>query len=226
VLTTYSYASTKTAPDANPASLVQQKIQQFISNADSEALASLLNSLTHAEIQHSFTLENPFVLAMTAAERCSPDVLDVLIAADAPLAAGTDGNALNYIGYFISPADNLNCLKKLLVLGMDINQQDKDGYTPLVKLLYSQSEHTADLVSYMLKHGANPLIRSKSGMDFLHHALALQLLYSEQLHFLAEDDPLYLTAEKMVNIALLVRSLYAEYYAKQQDNKLDIDTGK
>src|SRR5690606_1769888 len=100
--------------------------------------------------------------------------------------------------------------------------QDQDGYTPLVKLLYSQNEHAANLISYMLKQGANPLIRSKSGMDFLHHALALQLLYSEQLHFLAEDDPLYFAANKMVTTTQLARKLYAEYYAEQERTKLQI----
>jgi ankyrin repeat protein len=226
VVTPYSYAYTKTALDANPAPLIQQRIQQSIATADSEALAGLLQSLPQSEIQQSFTLENPLVLAMTTAERCSPDLLDVLIAADAPSYGLADGNALHYVGYFSDLGDNLNCLNKLLAVGIDINQQDKDGYTPLVKLLYSQSEHTADLISYMLKQGANPLIRSQSGMDFLHHALALQLLYSEQLYFLAKDDPFYLAANKMVTTAQLARKLYAEYYLGQHENKVDIGSSK
>ena len=76
----------------------------------------------------------------------------------------------------------------------------------------------------MLKKGANPLIRSQSGMDFLHHALALQLLYSEQLQFLAEDDPMYLKADKMATTAQLARKLFAEYYVGQQENKITIGT--
>ena len=224
VLTPYSYAYTKKAAEATPAPLAQHQIQQSIANAESETLASLLNSVPKSEIQQHFTLENPFVLAITTAERCSTDLLDVLITADVPFIGGTDGNALHYIGYFSDLGDNLKCLNKLLALGMDINQQDQDGYTPLIKLLYSQSEHTADLISYMLKQVANPLIRSQSGMDFLHHALALQLLYSEQLQFLAEDDPMYLKADKMATTAQLARKLFAEYYVGQQENKITIGT--
>ncbi|KKO44377.1 hypothetical protein WG68_16305 [Arsukibacterium ikkense] len=61
-------------------------------------------------------------------------------------------------------------------------------------------------------------------MHFLHHALALQLLYSEQLHFLTEDDPLYIAADKMVTIAQLARKLFTEYYVDQQENKITIGT--
>lgn len=222
VLTPVSYGYINPAPGTSPNAQVQHNIQQAIVSSDVAELASLLKSLPQSEIQQSFTLENPFVVALTQAERCSPDILELLIAAKAPLVESAGGNALHYIGYFSELDNNLNCLQKLLQLGADINQQDQDGYTPLVTLLYSQNEHAADLISYMLKQGANPLIRSKSGMDFLHHALALQLLYSEQLHFLAEDDPLYFAANKMVTTTQIARKLYAEYYAEQERTKLQI----
>src|SRR5690606_4283567 len=186
------------APGTSPNAQVQHNIQQAIVSFDVTALASLLKSLPQSEIQQSFTLEHPFVVALTQAERCSPDSFELLIRAKAPLVESAGGNALHYLGHVGALENNLDWWRKLLQLGADINQQDQDGYTPLVKLLYSQNEHAANLISYMLKQGANPLIRSKSGMDFLHHALALQLLYSEQLHFLAEDDPLYFAANKMV----------------------------
>ncbi|MDP5138593.1 ankyrin repeat domain-containing protein [Rheinheimera baltica] len=223
VLTPFSYGYINPAQGASSNTQVNHNIQQAIAVADAEALASLLKSVPQSEIQQSFTVENPFVVALTQAERCSPDILDLLIAAEAPLLESAGGNALHYIGYFSELDNNLNCLKKLLQLGADINQQDHDGYTPLVKLLYSQNEHATDLISYMLEQGANPFIRSPSGMDFLHHALALQLLYSEQLHFLAEDDPLYFAANKMVTTTQLARKLYAEYYTEQQRIKLQIN---
>lgn len=217
-----SYGNINPTPETRSNAQVQQNIQQAIAVSDLGTLSSLLKSLPQSEIQQSFTAENPFVVALTQAERCSPDILELLIAAEAPLVESAGGNALHYIGYFRELDNNLNCLQKLLQLGADINQQDQDGYTPLVKLLYSQNEHATDLISYMLKQGANPLIRSKSGMDFLHHALALQLLYSEQLNFLQEEDPLYFAAKKMVTTAQLARKLYAEYYAEQQRTKLQI----
>ena len=222
VLTPVSYGYINPAPGTSPNAQVQHNIQQAIVSSDVAALVSLLKSLPQSEIQQSFTLANPFVVALTQAERCSPDILELLIAAKAPLVESAGGNALHYIGYFNDLDNNLNCLKKLLELGADINQQDQDGYTPLVKLLYSQSEHTVDLVSYMLKQGANPLIRSQSGMDFLHHALALQLLYSEQLSFVQADDPLYLAANQMVTTTQIARKLYAEYYAEQERTELQI----
>lgn len=200
----------------------QQKLQQLVLDADSKRLITFLQSVPEPQLRQLFSQVLPIQFLMTNSAGCHLEVIDALIAADAAVEFGNDGNALHYIGYFSQAKDNFSCIDKLLALGLDINQQDRDGYTPLVKLLYSQNEHTPELLSYMLTKGANPLVRSQTGMDFLHHALALELLYSEQLHFLPEGDALYTAAEKMVGTAQFARNLYSEFYADQQSRKIKV----
>lgn len=204
----------------------RQRLQQLVLSDDAPALEKYLQSLPQQSLQQLFAVENPLYLLMTSAEGCSVSTIDVLIAFGAASTFDDDGNALHHIGYFRKAEDNRECINKLLAIGLDINHQDKDGYTPLIKLLYSQNEHTPDLLRYMLEKGANPLMRSQSGMDFLHHALAVQLLYTEQLYFLPEDDALYAAADKMVATAQFARSLYAEFYSVQQENKIQVTNHK
>lgn len=206
--------------------LTQAEFQQLLLKEDVDGLAKFLKSLSPQKLQQLFSLENPLHFLLSNADSYSAETLDVLVSFGAPLTSTAEGNALHFVGYFSDIEDNLHCINKLIALGVDINLQDKDGYTPLVKLLYSQSEHTEKLLQYMLAKGANPLVRSQSGMDFLHHALALQLLYSEQLHYFNKDDPLYVAADNMVAIARSARSLYADFYAEQQRNRIQISARK
>lgn len=220
-----SIAHKKNKSSLLTAKLLFATITMLIIHASAQARPKT-NDLSLSEIQLQANLDSPSTLEISPAERCSLSFSDTLIAPDGPSDGNTADNALNYIGYFNSLDDNLNCLNQLLAAGIDINQQDVDGYTPLIKLLYSQSDHTVALISYMLKQGANPLIRSHSGMDLQHHALTLQLLYTKQLSNLAEDDPMYIAADKMVTTTQHVRTLYAEFYLSQQKNKIEIRNRK
>lgn len=226
LLTPFIQLSAETESNSVSVASERQSLQQLVLSADAPALEKYLQSLSQQQLQQLFILENPLYLLMTSADGCFASTIDVLVTFGAPLTFGDDGTALHYIGYFRKVEDNLNCINKLLTVGLNINQQDRDGYTPLVKLLYSQNEHTADLLRYMLEKGANPLMRSQSGMDFLHHALAVQLLYTEQLYFLPEDDALYAAADKMVATAQFARNLYAEFYSVQQENKIQVTNRK
>jgi len=92
------------------------------------------------------------------------------------LNAGADFNLKgssdeSFIG-FASAVGNTTVIKYLLRLGLDVNEADKDGWTPL---MHSASRDDLESVKALLDAGANPDLRNKDGFTAL--SVALNSLY-------------------------------------------------
>ncbi len=64
---------------------------------------------------------------------------------------------------------NLNTIKEMIQAGADLNQPDKNGWTPL---MHASSRGHLDIVRYMVEKGANLKYRTKTGLTSLMAAAA------------------------------------------------------
>lgn len=62
---------------------------------------------------------------------------------------------------------NINKLKQLLIAGADINIQDNEGYTPLMRIL-EEEDFDFTLAKMLIKQGSNLNLKNKEGQTALH----------------------------------------------------------
>lgn len=86
-----------------------------------------------------------------------------------------DVNGLNALHYAVD-SNKIESVKFCLELFEDINCQDHSGYTPLIRAgILNISEN---IISLLLKKGADRYIKDKQGFDFDKHKYLNQILSS------------------------------------------------
>ena len=100
----------------------------------------------------------------TAAERNNKNVVDYLINFDEEILNKEDKIGRTALHY---AAENscFECVKVLINHGANVDKMDNDGNTPL-----QFSSHN-DVITYLLKHGADPALKTSDGRTVLSHIL-------------------------------------------------------
>ncbi|XP_066258220.1 fibronectin type 3 and ankyrin repeat domains 1 protein-like [Euwallacea similis] len=78
----------------------------------------------------------------------------------------TDINGLNIVHYAVDSNDLMN-LEFALEYHLDINIQDFNGWTPLVRAVILNCSE--EIIKYLLTHGADTHIKDKMGFDYWKH---------------------------------------------------------
>lgn len=111
------------------------------------------------------------------------------------LKQGIDPKIKNKAGqtvlHFAVKLQGKKALKLLLSKGVGINDPDNTGITPLMASVYN---YDSDIAEFLLKSGADPNLKDKSGKTALDWALKLQKEYTPP-----KDDPFDNTDLKKVN---------------------------
>ena len=104
-----------------------------------------------------------------ARDRVFPEIIQMLL--DAGLEVDTRDPHGNTALHECVAGDGANAVaaRYLLSKGADVNAQNNEGQTPLIYLYDTHFEYEK-MVPLLLEHGANPLIRDKTGKNALDHA--------------------------------------------------------
>ncbi|MDP4536243.1 hypothetical protein Q3O60_08590 [Alkalimonas collagenimarina] len=144
--------------------------------------------------------------------RCSADIVIILIKYDVGLSSSQAGTPFHNLAFNDSVDESIECMDALVHAGVDINAVDKEGHTALVRTLYSHQENTLQIIEELLARGADPTIRSERGLDLIHHALMLRLLYTEQIAYSEQEDVFSIKAQQMIKMTEQVNHLASQYY--------------
>ncbi|MFN3882921.1 MAG: hypothetical protein ACK4L8_15990 [Nitrincola lacisaponensis] len=128
------------------------------------------------------------------------------------------GNPFHFLGIIEDTNDAIKCIDTLIKAGFDINFKDSDGKTAIIQNLYQQHPDTLTILKEMIRNGADPTIRSNKGLDLLHHALLVQLVYTELLPANSTEEKIESFSSwvaEYIDILKQVNFLYTDYYQNQ-----------
>ena len=152
---------------------LDEQLFRAIENADTAALAQLLDQGAHADAQN----EQGYTPLMGASAMGRIEIVKLLLdkGANPALQDKTGRTALHYAAM----AGNQDAAKQLIDKNAPVNAKDEDGFTPL---MYSIASHNIDLVNLLLEKGADVNGKSNDGTTALalatgnHHADVADLL--------------------------------------------------
>ena len=185
----------------------------LVSTGSINDLSTYLENVSEELWLQKETTEEAILQAV--AQRCRIEIIILLKEYGFELST-KQGSTLFHQLAFIEPIEkSIECMDTLIQAGLDINAVDKKGHTALIDTLYSHQDGALTVLEGLLSRGADPTIRSDLGLDLLHHALLLRLLYTEVVT--DGDSAFNIKAREMIQFAEQVSHLVTSTYSSSKN---------